>query len=453
MGASSISLDKLKFGSNELSPSEMHPLHKKRVEQCLAKIFHSHFASPIEDSSFKIKLTLDDPAVYYRGKALLLEQGPELQETLRIVRYYQHTGQLAKPQMAQGVDAHLLKESEKSIQEIRDASIPGTKGQVLAGMRIADDTLALVRNILFVGLGVKDPVVNHLGYYAGTFWTFFALRELDNGRTEYQRSKLIGDIEGGRRAQARVVSGAVVSSASLSFLASRFCVSYGAAAAAFGISSASSALFGVGSLLAMGSSLLGALRCSRFHERLGEYLDNPKLTEVNRLRSALKYLRESITVSSEEKALFEKNIEKDHPDWPPDAKKRLLNQKLRDLTEVKVKYMKRRTSTKSLELVALRVDEILAKLEDPKKMVEGITEASELIYTVQKESRVKKTLYMLGFVASLVSFVAMLILVFMTAGSLPFILYGIAGTIYLLITIYTIAGVFLGHNRTAFKNY
>ncbi|EKE07739.1 MAG: hypothetical protein ACD_17C00539G0001, partial [uncultured bacterium] len=108
---------------------------------------------------------------------------------------------------------------------------------------------------------------------------------------------------------------------------------------------------------------------------------------------------------------------------------------------------------KSLELVALRVDEILAKLEDPKKMVEGITEASELIYTVQKESRVKKTLYMLGFVASLVSFVAMLILVFMTAGSLPFILYGIAGTIYLLITIYTIAGVFLGHNRTAFKNY
>ncbi len=445
MGSLSITLNRLRVGSEQLDPTQIYSPHKKSAEECLTKIFQSHFPAPSTETPFKIKFNLGRPELHYQGKVVPLQKSSELKRVARIMRYYQHTGHLSKPVMLKGEKAQTVEESKKSIQAVHDASIPGTNGQVLAGMRIADDTLSLTRNILFAipDIGQNDPIVSHLGYYAGIFWTFFALRELDDGVTEYKRSKLIGDEEGIRRGQARILSGGIISTASFGYLSGKILDSYVSATAASVVLGAANVLFGVGSMLAMGTSLLGALRCERFNQRLNEYLDNPNLSEKDRLKSALKYLKECISISPEEREILVQQVEKEHPDWTQEAKEKLLNQKLADLTEVKVKYMKRRTSSRSLQLILRDTDKILALLENPETAVEGITKASVLINTIQKESRLKKTLYMLGFVAALVSFAAMMILTFMSAGALPFVLYGISGTIYLLITVYTIAGMVL----------
>jgi hypothetical protein len=285
--------------------------------------------------------------------------------------------------------------------------------------------------------------VNHLGYYAGIFWGFFSLRELDSGYRDLARSKQIKDAEGQRRAEARVLSGAICSTASLAYIAGRVCdtvASTGFASVAFNVASG---FFGVGSLLAMSSAALGALRCYRFNDRLNEYLNHPNLTGVERLQGALQFLKEAVYVTTEERAELVEQIEKNHPHLSPNEKSQLLEQKIADLTEIKVKYLKRRTSNKSLLLILNQADAILAKLADPKTRAEGIKEATIMLHTIQNENKAKMALFILGFIAALISFVAMLVSTFLSAGSLPFFLYGVAGTIYLGMTVYNNAGIVL----------
>ena len=105
-----------------------------------------------------------------------------------------------------------------------------------------------------------------------------------------------------------------------------------------------------------------------------------------------------------------------------------------------MKYMKRRTSNKSLFLILTKADTLLAMLGCKETCAEGIKEASILIHTIQQESKIKLSLYTLGFIAATLSFIGMIIMSVMSAGLLPFVLYGIAGTIYLAVTIYTVAG-------------
>lgn len=445
MSSLSITLNRLSVGPKGLEPAQIFSKHKTSVEDCLTKIFQENFDAPAETATFKIKFKLGKPVMVYQGKTVPLEKSTELKRISRIMRYYQHTGHFDKPQMLPEHEKEGVNQTKSAIRAVHDASIPGSNGQLLAGMRIADDTLSLTRNILYAipQIGRNDPVVNHLGYYAGIFWTFFAVRELDDGLIEYRRSKLIRDEEGVRRSQARILSGGIISTASAGYLAGKICDTYVSQPAATGLFGAANILFGAGAMLAMGSSLLGALRCHRFTDRLNEYLENPMLSHEERLKSAVQYLKECISVSAEERETIVQEIEKKHPSWSKALKEKLLEQKLSDLTEVKVKYMKRRTSSKSLLLVLNHADDIIAKLENPATVIEGITKATSLINSIQKESRTKKTLYILGFVAALVSFVAMLILTFTSAGMLPFVMYGISGTIYLLIAVYTVAGMAL----------
>ena len=445
MGSLSVSLNHFSSGSQRLEPAQIYSSHVDSTEKYLNKIFREHFTAPKNQTGFKVKFHLDKPVLCYQGQEVPLEKSPELKRIARTVRYYQLSGKLSKIEQKPEFKEQAIKEAKKSIKEVHEASIPGSNGQILAGMRVADDTLSLIRNILCAlpDIGPNDSIVSHLGYYAGISWTFFAIRELDNGLIEHKRSKVIGDEEGIRRSEARILSGGIVSTASFGYLMGKICntyISQGAAAISMGVSNV---LFGIGSFLAMGVSLVGALRCHRFNDRLNEYYLNTKLPEVERVKAALKFLKECIVVTPEEREELIQQIEKDYPDWSNELKEKLLKQKLVDLTETKVKYMKRRTSSRSLLLILRDVDNILAKLENSKTVVEGGVRATELINTIQKESRLKQTLYVLGFVAALVSFVAMLLLTFGSFGMLPFVLYGITGTIYLLITAYTVAGMVL----------
>ncbi len=442
-----IQLNRFSFGESQLSASEIYPLHKERTEECLAKIFDTH-GSEVSKKEFPLHLQLrpgKPTLLVNKVNQISLKKSPELKKIDQTVRYYQRTGLLPRTSLTAAEERERIASTRKSVKAVNEASIPGANGNMLAGMRFADDTLSLTRNIMYAIpiFGPNDPIANHLGYYAGIFWTFFALREIDDGFIEYQRSRVIGDGEGKRRAGSRILSGSLMTTASLAYLGGKISKSFFSTPVASGLLGASNVLFGVGSLLAMGISLLGAVRCNRFQTRLGEYLDNPALSKQQKMRGAVQFLKDSITVTPEEKADIAAQIEQKHPDWTQEQKERLLNQKMSDLTEVKVKYLKRRTSNKSLRFILEMADPILEKLNQPNYIAEGMRDATILIHTIQKENKIKMGLYVLGFTAALISFIAMAILVFGSGGTLPFMLYGVAGAIYLAITVYSIAGMLL----------
>jgi hypothetical protein len=439
----SIQLKGLGLASQYLDSQKILPIHKEKLETCLSKIFKEQL--PFQSASYQIQFKNNQPVLQLNGKEVGGTKGSELKRIRRVVRYYQNVGLLPCRDPEPSEQANLSAKTKSSVKAINNASLPGANGNILAGMRLADDTLSLARNILFAipAIGRKDPIVNHLGYYAGIFWSFFSIREFDEGITEYKRSTQIRDAEGERRATARLLSGGLVSTGSLAYLAGKFCDTYASAGLAAAVLGVSNILFGVGSILAIGASSLGAIRCKRFNQRLNEYLENESLSEAQKLMGVVRFLKESLMVTAEEKADLIAEIEEKFPNSTKEEKEALLDQKLNDLTEVKVKYMKRRTSNKSLLLILSNADAILAKLANPETCAEGMRDAAILIHSVQMENRLKLNLYILGLIASILSFIGMIVMFFMTAGSLPFILYGIAGTMYLGLTSYTIAGNFL----------
>lgn len=447
MAGLSIQLNRFCIGSHCLESQKILPAHKQILEKSLVKIFSDAVEKKeaAQEIPFHIQIKPSgDPALSIQGKEIPLAGSPEAKKIGRIFRYYQHVGLLPRKRTSESETVYRENESRKWVQAVNQASIPGSNGNILAGMRVADDTLSLVRNVLFAlpAIGPRDPVVSHLGYYAGIFWSFFSFRELDGGIIEYKRSNLIQDAEGQRRAEARILSGSILSAGSVSYLAGKISETFISASAASFLGSLSNVLFGTGALIAIGSAGLGAMRCERFNKRLTEYLENPNLSEEERLKGALNFLKDSIVVTEEEKGELIAQIEKEHPDWSKEQKNQLLNQKMTDLTEVKVKYMKRRTSNKSLYLILTQVDPLLAKLSNPETAEEAIKEALILIHTIQGQNRIKLSLYLLGLVAAVISFVGMLLMSLLSAGAIPFVFYSVAGLIYLSMTLYSSSGVF-----------
>lgn len=443
MSELSIKLSGLGAGTNILPNQEIYSVHKDRIQQYLSSFFSKQgVQGERQEIPFELHLENEGPVLYMGGRKVALQEPSKLKSVERVVQYYQHTGQLARKP---GDDSFVKPGLQKTVKAMCDASIPGANGQVISGMHITEDTLGLVRSMIYAAspLGTADPIGTHLGYYTGVLGAFFAFRELDLGRTEYNRAKLIGDAEGERRSKARMLSGAVISAASAAHLTEKFLEPVLAASVSTCMSLAAGALFGLGSFLNLGLSSLGALRCHRFNGRLNEYLDNPLLSEEQRMSGALQFLKDQMCVTVEERDALVCKIDQAHPDWTPEQKAASLTKEIQDRIEVKVKYMKRRTSNTSLHLILTQADSILAKIHDPKNAAEGIKEASILLHKVQSENKTKLLLYALSIVAALLGLLGMLLFIFFPPlATLPFILYGIAGTIYLGITIYTAIGVF-----------
>lgn len=447
MASLSIQLNNLVVGPKTLASEKISASQQKAAELCLSKIISKHIPD-CREAVFKIRFEEGRPTLTLNGRAIPLEESPELKKLGRIVKFYEHTGHFSKTAIDPQVGELRKDATHQTVEAMGKASIPGTNGQILAGMRIADDTLSVVRNIMKAvpGINSNDAISSHLGYYAGMFWSFFSFRELEGGYRDLTQAKLIGDEEGKRRAEMRVLSGSICSTASLSYLGGKICDTVSAADVASVATGAADLLFGVGSVLAMGSCILGAARCYRFNDRLNEYLNHPKLTEVERLSGALHFLKDAVHVTPEEHAQLLAQIEKDHPDWTQAKRDEYLKEKVIDLTETKVKYLKRRTSNKSLALILNQADSLLAKLANPVTCKEGIKEARGVLETIQGENNAKMTLFIFGFIAAFISFAAMLISTFLTGGVLPFVLYGVAGVIYLGMSLYSLSGI-LTKNR------
>lgn len=475
----------LSFGQLGISADKVLPQHQETLQKCIVKIFHDNVSSaPVSGQKVQLHLGLNGkPILVVGGREIDVKPSSEVKKVERIFRYYQN---VLPRQPEEGV-SHREQISSRSVRAVSDAAVPGTTANLWAGTRFGDDSLSLYRRIVAVRYGPDSPFSKQLGYYAGSIWSAVFWKELIDGINEHERAKAIGDTEGSTRAWYKAVSGGALLAASLCYLAGKVIDEKVSLEIGAHVLSASSLLFCAGSLVGIITSALGVVRCERFNNRLSEYLQNPNLTEVERMRGAWTFLKDSLVVSAEEKEAFEKEVEAQYDHLSPETieklirksitedveaevkeakdknpafkmtkeeKKALVDSRMQSLdragekaelvkiliknkTEAKIKYMKRRTSTKSLQLILGNADEILAKLNSKSVRVqrEGVVKATQLIDVIQKENRTKMLLYAIGTIASIISFIGLVCMPF-TAALFPFVLCGIASSIYLALAIY-----------------
>ena len=312
----------------------------------------------------------------------------------------------------------------KSVTElVAKKHLPGLQNQVLSALQVGDDALTFIRSVLHeIPTVDKDHhLVNHLGYYTGILGAFFAVKTLDGGVVSYQRSTLIGDGEGQRRAGVRVLSGGIGTVGAIAYLIGRVCDTMSSQIAMAAAFEAAQVLFVVGSAIGVGAAALGALRCYRFNERLNEYLNHPKLPYVAKLRGAVQFLKDAVSVT-------------------PEEGKGLTEQQKKDLTETKIKYLKRRTSNQSLALITEYADQILQDLDSTKDVARGVKRAERLLHIVQTQNKMKMALYILGGIAALMTLAALLIGTLLTASVLAPALGIAASALYLAVTLYIAMG-------------
>lgn len=460
MGDLNVRVKQLSFDSQALPAAKMLPRHQKVLQESLAAIARAHFPSlKAEGGSFEVRLdSSKKPLFSVNGQAVELPFSPQIKRVNRIIRFYQDIGHLPRQQLVESGEREEV--SQTFIEKVSAARVPGTNANLWAGVRVADDTLSIYRKILAYRFGPNDPFASQLGYYAGSLWSLLFVKEIMDGQEEYRRAQLIGDSEGGRRAHAKLLSGGILTVGSLSYLSGKIVDEVLSVSTGAHLLTGSNLLFGVGALLGAAASSLGAYRCANFRKRLDEYLETPGLSDEQKYRGAVQFLKDSLVVSIEELAEIEETvsqlseedkealakqnlkdeIELDFPALGKEEKLSLLNQrlaglqdktaraiseKIKHLTEAKIKYMKRRTSSQSLTLILRQADDILAKLNDENLRAEGIAEAKELIKVVRKDNWSKMILYALGALSSILSFVGILSLSLTSGVIFPYVLMGI----------------------------
>ncbi len=350
----------------------------------------------------------------------------------RVSDYAQHVGVVPRePVLSQ-------KGTQKTLAKMEARSSLGWVGKAFCLADLAGDTISLVRNSLSAlsSSSSMRGFSDRLKYLNGGLWLFFGIKDLMEGVEERKEAQKIGDEEGNRRATAKVCGSSVLIAGSSLYLSSEIVgnlSSHSAEVAAMGIGHASNALFGVGALYGITMASLGILRCHNFGKAISSYLDNPDLSEEARLEGAIRFLRDSITVTPQERADLIYQVEREIPHASDQEKDQMLYKKMRDLTEVKVKYTKRRTSIRAICLILERSDQILAKLTHSRS--EGMTEARELIHEVLSENKKKKTLYGIGLIAAIIGALGLIIGTVCSAGILPFVLSAVASSIYITLAL------------------
>lgn len=368
------------------------------------------------------------------GKTVRLEQtAPVEKRVKKIIQYAKHTGIAAsEPRLS-------ARSSRKTVHELSKRSGPTSFKHVCTAADFANDAISLGRNTYTsVNRGSPSLISKQLGIATAGLGLLLAAKDWRDGEVEKKQAEKIKDGEGVRRAKAKILGmkTAVVGSALFLLDKSLRLNSGGAAQLGASVCSHLSAFtFGVGSVIGIGMGGLGIRRCANFQESLDEYLENPELSQEAKIQGAIRFLRDAAVVTFEERNELVEQIEQECPDASSEEKETLLQEKLTHLSEVKVKWIKRRTSMRAVRNILHHADSILAKFDSPLPQVrkEGGVEANLLLDRVRGESRKKQLLYGISVIASLIGLAGLITGTIFTLGALPFILYAISGGIYVLL--------------------
>lgn len=431
------------------------PAHNERINALVGEHLSrfpeiAQFLDLADGDSFQFEIHPTGVRVWAGGKKCQAEgMTSALDKILRIARYYQHLGYAPRDLSK---ELPLSRSSLSKVKEMQKAARPGKSDKAVALVRAGENGLSLARDIVSVvpAAGPAHPFVGSTAFVAGSIWGLFGVKELMDGVSDYTRAWEIGDGEGSRRATGRIASGMLSASASSLYLSAKTAAALPAgAAAAAGLGLASNFLFGAGAILSIGLAALGMYRCSKFDERLNSYLVNPDphLTKQKKLEGALRFLKDQMSVTPEERAEIEERIEREFP-CTPEIRETWLRKALDALTEKKVKYLKRRTSNRSLSLMlnpAKGIDFCIGQLTQGR----GLKEAETLIGEIKQENRKKWNLYTLSLCAAIIGLIALVIGTIGTFGALPFAFLAISATFYLACGGYSLFQTFSGKTPDA----
>lgn len=328
-------------------------------------------------------------------------------------------------------------EENRLLKKINKAVVEPLLDNGLIAIRVSDEGISLARHVYQI---IKLPPVEtsflrNLGVTGGVIGVGLGMREMRQGVEDFKRAAEIDDSEGSRRAKARLFSSSLVTYGSALYLAGKSADVAGIGGAA-ALGAVSDSFFGIGSLFGMGMSALGILRCYRFRERVDERLFDRSLHENNRLKNSLSYLLSLVSLTEEEKKAIDTSLPSN---LTGEEREALRKKKQLEKTEVKVKYFKRRTSTKALSFLLKKAPELIEKLSGPDTVdLKSVREESlALIDKIKWENTRKIAMFALAFITSAIAFTALILGTFFSFGILPFVLSLVASSIYISTGLYS----------------
>ena len=430
-------LRSISVGSEKLYLERMHPdLLKKTQKIVVESLLKEKFIGPAE-GPIKVRLI--------RGELFIKKTGD-----LQFQKISVSSSQMKslRNQVNRTVDfAHqvdlsrLLKDLPKRAPLIigkmkADTNTPQVKAATIVSS--VYDAYSISRQVLMAiyQQGYVAQVLNGLGIVNGTFILGFSLRSLFTETANVKTAEKICDGEGARRARANISSACSYILGSIFWLMNKgFELGVSpTCSAAVGLGAASVGVFGIGSIIGIGMSSLGIYRCRTFRNRLDQYLENPNLSEKERLSSAIHFLRDSIIVNEREIKELLRMARSENPVATKSEIQDILKQKIKDKTESKINHLKRRTSLRSLSAILDHSDQILAKLNSSTQ--EGIEEAKALIGIVKEDNRKKEKFYILMLVSSILGLAALIASSIATAGIAPMVLFALSSAIMLFAVLF-----------------
>lgn len=356
----------------------------------------------LEKSGHSISILLNDEQAKKVGKAIA-----------RAIGFIRNTGDFEYG------SAH-RKEAVFSLLPPPDSFRTAAKAFVLGpldkGMALCRD--AMVACSLRSGGGI---IARSLGGAVGVIELASGIFEIVESGEAMAEADRVSDREGYERAEAHLVQSQMEVAAGTTFIAQSVW-----AFAAPGMGSLAAAVcaplfmlfMSIGSVIGAALPIMGIQRCTTFLDELNEYLENPDLTEEQRVSGALRFLQEMTSLSPEEEGALGGSKEAGA------------------LLENKLRHAKRRTSLQSLVLIANTSEELLRQIADPATRAGGIEQARTLIRQVKKASYSKIALNACVLFAIAVGFSAILAAFILTGGSLPLLLALGAGAFCLVLSLY-----------------
>jgi hypothetical protein len=427
-----VSIDRFRVGERVYL---LTPVQQERLQSALSTYFFSK--SDVMEDFKSIEGPIRAGFSFEKGVALSLngrvksyEMDPKLRKVIdKIVQYAKHVG-VAERSPLLGIDRTKAK---------CHSLAPRPKGAYKeAGLTIASssiDAISMTRSIMRAQGFENNKIVIGGGFILGAAGLGYGLQQAFSSSNERTLAASIRDGEGVRRAQANYYNAGAIGGGSAFYLVGKgteLSASGAAANASVVLGNIAGTLFGIGTAIGIGLSLLGMYRCSGFRDRIDEYLNNPQYDESKRYEAAVRFLRDTLVVTAEEKASLIEEVKNENPQAESKVLQALIEERLKQLSEVKIKFTKRRSSMRAVHLILHRSDRIIEKMGRG----EGLEEAKALINSVKKESWKKTIYFVVGLIAALVGIAGVIAGTFFTCGVLPFILYAVSSGIYILIALF-----------------
>ncbi|MBI5273362.1 MAG: hypothetical protein HY861_05200 [Chlamydiia bacterium] len=344
----------------------------------------------------------------------------------------------------QQVKISLIKEKipEHAFERVRPPAPVSLAGRAITGLSLTEGAVSFARNVIKAGslASSRSWSMVGTGYLTAGIGLFLTGAVRTRGALhKFRHAELIGDGEGKRRAQMNLATGILSTNASALALVHSI-----APVTIASLSAVTDALFGIGSLASIAVAGVGMYRSVIFRSRLNKVLEQKaslhSLTspreERKNLIKALEFLKEKAIPTQEEVAELIKAVKSEHPEWGVSAQETEVRKKLINLAEVKINYMRRRTSQKAAEMIIHQMPALLERLRREDASPAEMSQARILVKGVLAENRKKTILLAIAILLSALAFTALILGTFFSFGTLPVILYTVTSGIGLLMALY-----------------